>query len=111
MVCRKIFIPVMGLALAGMACATTTFYTSQSLFNAATSALTFQEITDLASSETSSGAPLTDPSTGVIFSDQTGFSSGLSVLDTSTLKVTTGFTLGIQVPSTYTAYWFDIETV
>jgi len=111
MLCRKIFIPVMGLALAGMACATTTFYTSQSLFNTATAGMTFQSITDLASSETSSGAPLTDPSTGVMFSDQTGNSGGLTVVSSDELKVTSGFSLGIQVPSTYTAYWFDIETL
>ncbi|HLX45150.1 MAG TPA: hypothetical protein VKR43_17005 [Bryobacteraceae bacterium] len=108
---RKILVPVMGLALAGMAGATTTFYTDQSLFNAATSGLTFQTISDFASSELSSSAPLTDPSTGVIFSDQIGFSSNLGVVNTSTLKVNSGFSMGIQVPSTYVAYWFDIVTL
>jgi hypothetical protein len=111
MVCRTIFVPVLGLALAGMACATTTFYTSQSLFNTATAGMTFTTISDLASSELSSGAPLTDPSTGVVFSDQTGNSGDLSVINTGELKVSSGFSLGIEVPSTYTAYWFDIVTV
>lgn len=107
MLCRKIFVPVLGFALAGMACATTTFYTDQSAFNAATSSLTFQTISDLSTSEfTPSG--LIDPLTGVTFTDQTGGSSLLNVVNTSTLGLTSGFTLGIQVPGTYTAYWFDI---
>jgi len=109
MLCRKIFVPVLGLALAGMACATTTFYTNQASFNAATSSLTFQTISDLSTSEyTASG--LVDPSTGVTFTDQSGGSSLLNVVSASTLGLTSGFTLGIQVPGTYTAYWFDIAS-
>src|SRR5271154_355986 len=112
MLCRKIFVPVLGLALAGMACATTTFYTNQIAFNTATAGLTFQTISDLASSGLSSGAPLTDPSTCVIFNDVNDEYSLLSVINSGELKVNTGdYTLGIQVPSTYTAYWFDILTV
>jgi hypothetical protein len=110
MVCRKIFIAVMGLALEGMASATTSFYTSQSLFNAATSGMTFQTINDLTSA-TASGTGLLDPLTGVNFTDQNGGSSLLSVIDGLTLKLSSGFQLGIQVPSTFTAYWFDIVPV
>jgi hypothetical protein len=109
MLCRKILVPFLGFALAGMVCANTTFYTNQSTFNAATSSLTFQAITDLSTSEfTPSG--LVDPSTGVTFTDQSGGSSQLKVVNTSTLGLTGGFTLGIQVPGTYTAYWFDIAS-
>jgi hypothetical protein len=109
---RKLFVPVLGLALAGMAGATTTFYTSQSLFNAATTGMTFQTISDLTASLTSNSAPLTDPSTGVMFTDQSdATSANLSVIDPSTLKLTSGFSMNLDVPATYTAYWFDIETV
>ena len=109
MLCRKMFVPILGMALAGIACATTTFYTSQSAFNAATSSLTFQTISDLSTSEyTPSG--LVDPSTGVTFTDQNGGSSLLNVINATTLGLTSGFTLGIQVPGTYTAYWFDIAS-
>jgi hypothetical protein len=109
---RKIFVPVLGLALAGMAGAATTYYTSQSSFNTATSALTFQGISDFASSETSPSLPLTDPSTGVIFSDQNGASSLLTVVNPSELLVASNdFNMSIQVPGTYSAYWFDLVTV
>jgi hypothetical protein len=109
---QKIFVPILGLALAGMASATTTFYTTLSGFNTATSGLTFQSISDLASSQTSAGLPLTDPSTGVVFLDQNGASSLLTVVNTGELTVGNfDFSMGIQVPGTYAAYWFDLVTV
>jgi hypothetical protein len=103
---RKILVPVMGLALAGMACATTTFYTNQATFNAATSGLTFQTISDLSQSQVT-GTGLLDPATSVLFTDQFGNGS-LNVIDAMTLKLSSTFAMEIQVPSTYTAYWFDI---
>jgi hypothetical protein len=45
-----------------------------------------------------------------LFTDQAG-GGNLTVIDAMTLKLSSGFAMELQVPATYSAYWFDIVTV
>jgi hypothetical protein len=110
---RRFAIPILGLAVAGIASATTTFYTNQSAFNAGTAGLSFQ--TANFAGDTFGLGGVIDTPTGFTFQDQNGGSSELtcpnSCSDAGALKVTSGFQLNILQPPGATAFWFDILTV